>query len=496
MLKRMGRMRHVLGVGVVLLALAAAGCGGDDGGGPAAAGGGEPAEGAGLVPSDASGFVYLNTDSESGQWENLEALLDRFPDREQALGAIRSMLSAEGVTLDEIEAALGTETDVGILAFEGEEGTAVVLTQADDQARLDALIQRLDEASDGGGDTVKAEIDGWTVVSDSQAAIDAARRANEGESLADSEAFDEAMGDLSEDSLAQLYLNGADVTQALNEQTSGAAGSLTGGGTLQSLAGEVTAEEDGFGFHFVTRTEGGDALETYSPELLEQVPADALLYASFNGLGRTLEQASSNPQLQSQLGFVQGLLGVSVTELGDLLDGEGAVYVRPGSPFPEVTLAVTVENEQQAVGVVDRLAQRLGSFLGGGAAPAPQQIGDVSAKRLSLGQFAVYYAAFDGKLVISSATTGISGLGDGGDKLDDDETFQEATESAGMPDETIGFFYVNIEDALPLIENFSQTAGEPLPSEARSNLEPLRSLLVFGEAEEGKTSVSGFLRIE
>jgi hypothetical protein len=472
------------------LVLAAAACGGDGG----VTGEGASADGADFVPATAPGFVYLNTDEDSDAWKNLEALIAKFPDREQALRQLQEGMDLGGVTLDEIKQALGPETDFAFLSAADDQ--AFALTEAEDQAKLDALIRRVDEASDEGGDTIKEEVDGWTIVSDDQAAIDAAKRAHEGDSLADSDAFTEAMGDLSDDALLRFFVDGASVSRTLDAQTQGAATSLAGGGTLESIAGDVTAEDDGFGFNVVTRTSGGEQPETYSAELLSLVPADVLVYASFSGLGDQLRKASSNPALQSQLGTIQGALGISVSELADLLQGEGAFFVRQGSPFPEVTLAVTVEDEQEAVSMIDGLAQRLAAFGGGAAAPAPTRIGDVDAKRVSLGQFAIYYAGFDGKLVITSATTGISGLSDGGDKLSDDETFSQAQESAGMPDETAGFLYVNIEDAVPLLENFAQTAGEPLPSQARSNLEPVRSLLVYATAEEGKATVKGFLRIE
>jgi hypothetical protein len=475
------------------LVLVAAGCGGGDDG---ITGGGASADGADFVPANAPGFLYFNTDEDSDAWKNLEALVAKFPDREQALRQLQEGFQAQGVTLDEIKAALGPEADFAFLAFQEGEGQAFGLTEAEDQAKLDALIQRLDEADEGGGDTVKEEVDGWTIVSDGQAAIDAAKRAHEGDSLAESDAFEQAMGDLSDDALFRFFVDGAAVSRQLDAQTQGAASSLAGGGRLESIAGDVTAEEDGFGFNLVTRTSGGSEPKTYASQLVSLVPADVLVYASFNALGDQLKQVSSNPALQSQLGAIQGALGISVTELAALLSGEGAFFVRQGSPFPEVTLAVTVDDEQQAVTTIDRLAQRLAAFGGGAAAPTATRIGDVDAKRLSLGQFAIYYAGFDGKLVITSATTGISGLSEGGDKLSDDDTFTQAQESAEMPDETAGFLYVNVEDAVPLLENFAQTAGEPLPTEARSNLEPLRSLLFYATAEKGKATVKGFLRIE
>ena len=491
MLRSMRARAFAVGL-VAALALAAGACGGSD---EVTGAGGETPGGADFVPATAPAYVSVNTDFDSDGWKNLQALLNKFPDREQALNQVRQGLEAQNVTFDELRAALGPETALAVLAFEGETGNAFGLTEAKDQGKLDALIQKLDEADTSGDDTVKEVVDGWTIISDNSSAIDAAKRAHDGDSLADSDAFDEAMGDLSGDAVVRFYVDGAALGRQLDAQTQGATSSLAGGGTLKSIAGQVTAEDDGFGFDVVTRTEGGTEPKTYESALLSLVPADVLVYASFNALGDQLKQLSSNPQLQQQLGAVQGALGISVTELADLLEGEGAFYVRQGSPFPEVTLAVTVENEQQAMATIDRLAQRLAGF-GGGGAPAPTKIGDVDAKRLTLQNFAVYYAAFDGKLVITSATTGISELGEGGEKLTDDETFTQAQEAAEMPDETAGFVYVNIEDAIPLLENFAQTAGQPLPNEARSNAEPLRSALFYATAEKGKATVKGFLRIE
>jgi hypothetical protein len=481
-----------LAVGLVAtLALVAGGCGGSDEVTGSAAGAGESA---GFVPATAPAYVYVNTDFDSDAWKNVQALLNKFPDREQALQQLRQGLEAGSVTFDELEAALGPETALAVLSFEGD-AAAFGLNEATDQAKLDALIQKLDAADSSGDDTVKEVVDGWTIISDNQAAIDAAKRAHEGESLADSDTFEEAMSDLSGDAVLRFYVDGAALSRQLDAQAQGTATSLAGGGTLQSLAGQVTSADDGFGFDLVARTEGGDEPTTYASELVSEIPADALLYLSLGGFGDQLKQASSNAQLQQQLGAIQGLLGISVTELAELFNDEAALYVRQGAPIPEITLALTVDNEQQALATIDRLAQRLGQFAGGGA-PTTTKIGDVDAKRLTLQNFAVYYAAFDGKLVITSATTGISELSGGGAKLADDDTFKAAKDSADMPDETAGFLYVNIEDSLPLLENFAQTAGEPLPNEARANAEPLQSALFYATGEKGKSRVKGFLRIE
>jgi hypothetical protein len=362
---------RLVAVGLVsALALAAGACGGSD----EVTGAGEGSDGAGFVPATAPAFITVNTDFESDGWKNLEALLDKFPDREQALDQLREGLEAENVTFEEIKAAVGPETAIAILAFEGDTGNALGLTEAKDQSKLDALIQKLDEADTSGGDSVKEVVDGWTIISDNQAAIDAAKRAHDGDSLSESDAFEEAMGDLSGDALVRFYVDGAAVGRALDAQSQGAASSLAGGGTLKSIAGQVTAEDDGFGFDLITRADGGTEPKMYTSELVDQVPADVLLFASFSGVGEQLKDASSNQQLQEQLGAIQGLLGISVSELAELFQGEAAFYVRQGAPLPEITLALTVENEQQSLAMIDRLAQRLAQF-GGGGGPTETTIG-------------------------------------------------------------------------------------------------------------------------
>src|SRR5205085_2219365 len=82
----------------------------------------------------------------------------------------------------------------------------------------------------------------------------------------------------------------------------------------------------------------------------------------------------------------------------------------------------------------------------------------------------LFYAAFDGKLVITSAQTGISGLRDGGPRLKDDPTFKDAISAAGMPSATSGFFYLNLKDSIPLLESVAKLGGQTIPTTASGNL--------------------------
>jgi hypothetical protein len=473
------------------LALLASGCGGSSG---SATGESGPSA-SDFVPATAPVFVSVNTDFGSDQWKKLDALSQKFPDRAQGLAMLQGELQKQGVSWDDVKAALGPETALAVLKFAGDTGNALGLTEADDQAKLDALIAKLDQADSSGGPTLKEEVDGWTIISDAQSALDAAKQAHDGDSLSDDETFKGATDDLPADALVKFYVSGAALQQQLKKSLG--SGDL-GTGKLTSISGDVEAQDDGVGFDVVVHSSGGETPATYTSKLVDEVPAGALLYASFNGANRALNQISKNPQLQSQLGTIQGLLGVSFSEITSLFEKEGAIYVRQGAPFPEVTVVLETDNEQAAMGIADRLAGRLAGFLGGGQAAPPTSttISGVPVKKLSVGPVAIYYGVFDGKLVITDSPSGISGLKEGGQKLSDDPAFKDAQAAAGMPDETSGFLYVNVKDAVPLIENFAQTAGQPLPTEATGNLQPLRSFLAYGTSAKGKTTLKGFLEIK
>ena len=99
----------------------------------------------------------------------------------------------------------------------------------------------------------------------------------------------------------------------------------------------------------------------------------------------------------------------------------------------------------------------------------------------------IYYATFDGKLVITDSPTGISGLKDGGQKLSDDQVFKDAKSAAGMPDETKGFVYVNVKDAAPMVEGLSALGGSGIPPDVSANLEHVRSFLAYGSGRATRT---------
>jgi hypothetical protein len=115
-------------------------------------------------------------------------------------------------------------------------------------------------------------------------------------------------------------------------------------------------------------------------------------------------------------------------------------------------------------------------------------------QRLTLGPVAILYGVVDGKLVVTDNPTAVRDLRDGGrDALSDDSTFQAARDAAGMPDETNGWLYVNLKDAVPLVEGLAGLGGQQVPAEVSANLRPLRSAIVFGASDDDVETVKVFV---
>jgi hypothetical protein len=474
-----------------------------------ACGGGDKTSAAGTVsggavefaPADAAMVLLANTDFESSQWQAAEALLDRFPSGDKLISRLLSEVEQEGLDWEtDIKPALGPEVGLVALSLATSEGDFVGFTKPRDPEKLAQLL------AEGDGPTVVDEIEGWTVFSDKQENIDRFVQGRKAGSLGNAEAFNAATATLSGDGMITLYLDGESLLEsAAADDPEAAQGLELLSGTLgsfRSLALEVVAEENGVRLDGVVETEGGPALETYDAGLLSDVPAEAFAYVSFSNLEGSLGEVldaigQSTPDFDQQLGLLELGVGLSLTEdLLPLFGGEGAVAVAPGSPLPAISLILEVEDDAAALATVDKLATAAGGFVGGGAKPVPTEIDGVQAKQLAVEGVPIFYAGFDGKLVVTTSREGIAGLREDGPKLADDPDFQAAKEAAGMPDETTGFFYVDLGKAVQLIGDYAQLAGDAIPSDVSENLEPLRSLLAYGAREGDAITFTGFLGIE
>jgi hypothetical protein len=444
------QMRVCLAVLLGALVLAAPGCGGGD----SAATGGEGA--ASIAPETAALYATFNTDLDSDQVNQLEELLAKFPDREKLLAEIQKGLAEEDVLWEtDVKPALGETLDIVVLDFENE--SVVGILKPADEAKLKSLLAKGDDPA------VSREVEGWTVIAEDEATLDSFETARSGGALEDVEQFSDAMDGLPDEALAKFYVSGEAATKA--------AGSSDQSNRLKAFAAALGAESSGLQLDGALTAELEDdlaSIEPYDSKLLDAAPEDALAFLSANGFGQVEKSLRNTPGTFDQL---RDFLGIDTEGLTDLFEGEFAFWVGEGAPIPELTFLAEVKDEQAALTALDRLAGLIPPEAG--AEQRTTEVDGVQAKQLVLDGFPITYAAFDGKVIVTSRAGAISDVRGGGDSLADDPDFKEAADDAGMGDETFGFIYLDLEQLGRLVEGFAGLADENVPPEVERN--PSRS---------------------
>ena len=127
-------MRWLTGVAAVAAAFAVAGCGGTT----ASVGAGA----SDIVPASAPVFIAVDTNADSSQWNTIEELANRFPDKEKAVRELKRSLREEvGVAWeDDVKPALGDEIDLVWLDFAHDGDDVVALLQPNDEGKFKEII--------------------------------------------------------------------------------------------------------------------------------------------------------------------------------------------------------------------------------------------------------------------------------------------------------------------------------------------------------------------
>jgi hypothetical protein len=466
-------------------------------------GGSDPA-GAAVAPGSAPLFASVDTDLSSSQWKQVDSLLDKFPGKQKLLTQLRTSIEKDSKVSweNDVKPALGKEIDFVALDFNSSQ--VVGLTQPGDEAKFDALVKKLNADPASSDKTVVGDYKGWKVVANTQAEIDAFKKAADTNAgvLADAAPFKDAMGSLSGDALATIYVNGAKATSALQKALASSSSSTTSNGKLVWGVAALAAEDAGGRLEAKFKAQNVKTqLKPYKSALVDEVPAGALVFASFDlqGLG---SQANFRKQFeQGVLGKAGSVPGVSqllpiLEQLGGVFGGENALYVRPGALIPEVTLVTRPDNPADATNTVDRLVSQLAALAGSPLVPKPVTIGGTQAKVVDLGQVAIYYGTQGSDFVVTNQQQAFEDLKATGGKLSGDATFKEAVKASGMPDETDGFVYVNLKDAIPAVEGLAKLSGANVPPDVDANLRPLRTLVLWGTGSGNDGGLTAFLELK
>jgi len=442
-------------------------------------------------------FVVIDSDLRSSQWQTVNALANKFPDKQKAVDAIKQQLNKKGLDWKrDLEPALGPEVDVVMLDFAHPNET-VALMQPQDEGAFERAVKK-GNAIDPSSQLVYDKFHGWTVMSDKQAAIDAFERASDSSvrMLPEDGTFSSATRK-SGDGILRAYVNGAQVmTAARNFLGPDAGPYFKKLGTLDWLLMTLRAKSDGIAWDTTVHGTPGKEFDKVSEHasdgsLQKLVPKDALLYLAFHGSKGMLGGLGSNPILQQS--GLKGL-GDALQQLGRIMAGENALYVRaPGSSdLPEVTFIAAPEGGVDGAAALDRVLNRFAKELGG--RPHRAVVAGVPVRVIGAGgRVTVQYANVKGKLVVTDLPSGIAFAKNGGKVLTDSREYQNAARSSGLPAKPQVVLYVDIHSTIPLI---GRLGNGRIPASVERNLKPLRSAVEYAVSHSHEIQISFFLRIQ
>jgi Protein of unknown function (DUF3352) len=480
-------------VAAVAASLLVAGCGG----GESITG----VRGASIVPATAAAFIAVDSDPDSSQWQNAMDLADKFPSRQKAIAQAEDSLRSES-NLDfekDVKPALGPELDLVWLDFENNGDNFVALMQPQDQDAFEKLVAK-GNIQDPADKLLYEEVDGWQVMSDKQASIDAFKAAHDlkGPVLSDDDSFNQAMDDYAKPSIFKAYLSGKTVMDELRKELSpDDKDFLDKVGNLEWLALALRTTSDGIRFDTsvrgtpgeLLRSSTGDATPNFELSLPKQLPADVLAYIGFHGAPGTFKGLQDNPLMESpELDQFRSIVG----KIGTLVEGEDALYVRPNKngDFPEITLVTTPRAGTDGAEALDGILKDAKVV----DQVKPQVIAGLNARRISLGDSgpAINYATVGDKLVITTAPAGIESNANPTD-TGEDSSLRDAIDASDVPDKVQSFFYVNVRGGLDLVE---QLSGAPIPDSVKKNVKPLRSAVEYAASRPSEVQLTFFVRID
>ena len=491
------------------IALALVGCGGDEG----------QTAPASVVPAGAPVYVDFSVRPEGEAADDAEAAAARILGEDpggQIVELVQGATGADGESLDyeeDVEPWLGEKFAVFLTAIGGGEtqsrGAYVVET-----TDVDRALEALGSSSEPSGRTrehqgVTYELDDGEVigavddfiVGGDEAAFKAAVEAAEGDSLAESEQFEQAVDELAEDRLATLYVPPARLIKSIKDPgLSGQQRKLLqralGGAAKEPVTGELTASGDAITLEL---SSGAGSVDTAESRLLPKLPRDAWLAIGLGDLGGAV--ASAVEQIDRA-----GVGGIDAEAVrSELLDrtgvelereviealGDAALFVS-GTSSGSLGGAVVIESNdlEASAELIGKLEDLVALEVPAGirVEPLASTDGDqgfqVSDPRGGLQQ---------GILVIQQGKRIVAGYGGaavnqalagtaGADPLSSDPAFERATEALGE----LGVdAFVSLESAIALVREGGVGAA-PRIEQIGSFLDTLDFLVVGTGSEDDR----------
>ncbi|MEA2378757.1 MAG: hypothetical protein QOD13_2664 [Thermoleophilaceae bacterium] len=399
---------------LAVLAVAAAGCGGDD----------SSSSGMGTVlsyvPADTPFAVSIDTNLEGDQYKALDAILNRFPGADTIKNLLKAQLTMgqEGVDFDrDIKPLLGnpaviSASDVGSFLSDSASSGFVAALQVKDTDALNSLVDKTGAKKQGdvAGATVYQDQDTSFAVKDDVVVLagsrkvleDALKRADAGDGLSEDD-FNSALDGLPDTALARVYVD----VQGLLGQGEGAkaARRIAWVDALRKLGLTVSAQKDAIDVEFNLHSDGGNLTDQDLPLASGDEPAQVVQRQGEIGVGLRdpgqlvafAESALQAVDPQTAGDYEQGKralskqLGIDVDkDLIGQLAGNLSVSATIQGQFG---IRAEVKDPAAFAATVDKVAKALPQFGSGLGVEGVRRSGDLYEARLSGGGTFVFGVA-------------------------------------------------------------------------------------------------------
>ena len=277
------------------------------------------------------------------------------------------------------------------------------------------------------------------------------------------------MAGLPEDALARFYVNGTGLKGALGRAAGTASGLGVGGldsvglgaSGLGTFALAMAAEDDGLRLVGTADQEGLPA--SFSPSLLQKVPAGAFVAGTLKGGGALTEQfRKALAGNEAQLREFEQQSGIAFEDVFLLFEGRRCSTCGPAcrsrrSPSP-------CRSTAGQLATIDKLFERFAQLSKTTIQRAVED--GVTVKRLTAENISVRYAETDGVVMVTTGPGGIRAFAGSGPKLVDDDAFEAAADEVGYAGSTTALVYVDVDGIVPLLQGFLGLAGGGVPGAA------------------------------
>jgi hypothetical protein len=459
-----------------------------------------------FVPAGALAYVHVSTDADREQDVRLLRLLRKFPTFTRLRTRVEGAIGAFDFERD-VRPWLGKEAAVALLDSGGPAANVLLLLSVEDEPKAQGQLSRAAGAAGGvehrgiavrrfGG--VAAAFVGDFLAIGQEPAVKAAIDRHRGRGAAIP-----ATKDLPDERAVHARLSAEGVRRVLRPQEGllGVLGAAADHPALRSLQLSVLPQANGLRVQVrqdKRRSEGAP----FTPRLFDTVPEDAAAYLGLNGLG------SAAPVLDASgagalLATVQERLpGIDLErDVVRPLRGEVALSITPALPVPIVTLVAQTRDPARTQEALSKLRGAIAGLLAPEDADAAGQVpvfeerplAGVTAYALTLApDTEILYAILKGRLVVSTAASGIQGVADRTDSLRDSERFERS--GTEVPEKAEALVFLDLAQLLTLGDQVGLDPGSAFRT-ARDDLRRVRVISAVAEREGPDTTAELFLEI-